>query len=384
MTSESSLSALTLCLLAAGSLLPLTCLSRPEVPAGQAGSLEGAHGDEVPCPMSAVALPPVPVGGRPLKIPVATSVAPADTSTSRVIRPDPAAQITCGRVRLETFRDIVFAKPTLPSGRRTALRMDVLVPMPTGKRRPLVVYIPGGGFVMSAKDGALNLRTYVAEAGFVVASIEYRTLPEGGNYRDGVSDVKSAIRYLRANASRYGMDPSEVAVWGESAGGYLAAMVGVTNGNPSFETGPDLEQSSAVQAVIDKFGASDIARIASDFDPKTRAVYARPNPVMAYVGADVTTKANPLSYIKAGDPPFLIFHGTADRLISPSQTLILHDALRAAGVQSTRYLLQGAGHGDLSFMGDFESGLPWSSRQTMDIIVGFLRDTLPLETSPTG
>jgi acetyl esterase/lipase len=384
MTSESSLSALTLYLLAAGSLLPMTCLSRPEVPAGQAGSLEGAHGDAAPCPMSAVAMPPVPAGGRPLKIPVATAVAPADTSTSRVIRPDPAAQITCGRVRLETFRDIVFAEPTLPSGKRTLLHMDILVPMPAGKRRPLVVYIPGGGFVMSAKDSALNLRTYVAEAGFVVASIEYRTLPEGGNYRDGVSDVKSAIRYLRANASRYGIDSSEVAVWGESAGGYLAAMVGVTNGNPSFEAGPDLEQSSAVQAVVDKFGPSDIARIASDFDPKTRAVYAHPNPVMAYVGADVTTKANPLSYIKAGDPPFLIFHGTADRLISPSQTLILHDALRAAGVRSTRYLLQGAGHGDLSFMGDFESGLPWSSRQTMDIIVGFLRGTLPLETSPKG
>jgi acetyl esterase/lipase len=383
-TNESSLSALTLCLLAAGGLLPLTCLSRPDLPAGQAGSLDSAHGDTAPCPMSAAAMPPVPAGGRPLKIPVATSVAPADTSTSRVIRPDPAAQITCGRVRLQSFRDIVFAEPVLPSGKQARLRMDILVPMPKGKRRPLVVYIPGGGFVMSAKESALNLRTYVAEAGFVVASIEYRTLPEGGNYRDGVSDVKSAIRYLRANASRYGIDPREVAVWGESAGGYLAVMVGVTNGNPSFEAGPDLAQSSAVQAVVDKFGASDISRIASDFDAKTQAVYAHPNPVTAYVGGDVTTKANPLSYIKAGDPPFLIFHGTADRLISPSQTLILHDALRAAGVQSTRYLLEGAGHGDLSFMGDFESGLPWSSRQTMDIIVDFLRQTLLSETSSTG
>jgi acetyl esterase/lipase len=381
MSSESSLSALTLCLLAAGSLMPMTCLSRSEVPADHAGSVDGARGDGTPCPMSPVAMPPVPAGGRPLKIPLAASVAPADTSTSRVISPDPAAQITCGRVTVETFRDVVFAEPMLPSGKRMPLRMDVLVPMPTGKRRPLVVYIPGGGFVMSAKESALNLRTYVAEAGFVVASIEYRTVPEGGNYRDGVSDVKSAIRYLRANAYRYGIDSREVAVWGESAGGYIAAMVGVTNGKQSFETGPDLDQSSAVQAVVDKFGASDIARIASDFDAKTRAVYEHPNPVMAYVGADVTTKANPLSYIKAGDPPFLIFHGTADRLISPSQTLILHDALRAAGVQSTRYLLEGAGHGDLSFMGDFKSGLPWSSRQTMDIIVDFLRRTPPSETS---
>jgi len=85
------------------------------------------------------------------------------------------------------------------------------------------------------------------------------------------------------------------------------------------------------------------------------------------------TAANPMTYVKASVPPFLIFHGSQDRLVSPSQTLILHDALIAAGGRSTRYVLDGAGHGDLSFLGDAKSGLPWSTRQTMGIIVDFLK-----------
>src|SRR5882724_9455006 len=263
---------------------------------------------------------------------MASTVAASDTSTSLVIRPDPNDQITCGKTAIKTVENVVFSTRTLANGKSLDLLMDIQVPELPG-RKPLVVYITGGGFIQAPKEAALNLRTYVAEAGFVVASIEYRTTRNGASYRDGVADVKSAIRYLRANADRYGIDPRRVAVWGESAGGYLAAMVGVTNGNASFEAGPELHHSSVVQAVVDKFGASDISRIASDFDPQTQAIYAGSNPVMAYVGADVTTAASPLSYIKAGDPPFLLLHGSADRLVSPSQTLVLHNSLQAAGVR---------------------------------------------------
>lgn len=361
-----------LCLLAATAL----CLSPANAAASpDPDSSAGAGGK--PCPLPTLAMAPAPGSGSPPpKLALATSVAPADTSTSSVIRPDPKEQITCGKVGVRTFSDIVFAEHTLRSGKPLQLHMDVQVPAPKGNRRPLVVYVPGGGFILSAKESALNLRTYVAEAGFVVASIQYRTVSVGANYRDGISDVKSAVRYLRANAEQFGIDPRKVAVWGESAGGYLAAMVGVTNGDPSFEAGPDLHQSSAVQAVVDKFGTSDMTRIASDFDAQTQANYTNENAIMAYVGADVSTAANPLHYIKSDHPPFLIFHGSDDRLVSPSQTLLLHNALRAAGVHSTRYVLDGAGHGDMSFMGDFQSGLPWSSRQTMGIVVDFLQQTI--------
>jgi acetyl esterase/lipase len=309
----------------------------------------------------------------PPPIPLATSVAAVDTSTSIVIRPDPADQITCRDDVLQTIRGVVFATRALPDGKSMNLLMDVQVPKPRGKRHPVVIYVPGGGFMMAAKEQAPNLRTYVADAGFVVASVQYRTMRNGATFRDSVADVKSAIRYLRANARKYAIDADRVAVWGESAGGYIASMVGVTNGVKSFDVGNDLDQTSDVQAVVDKFGPSDVSKIAADFDPQLRASYQANNPFLPYLEGKAATAANPLTYIKATAPPFLIFHGSQDRLVSPSQTLLLHNALAAAGVRSTRYVLEGAGHGDLAFMGDIEAGLPWSTRQTMGIIIDFLK-----------
>jgi acetyl esterase/lipase len=315
------------------------------------------------------------------KPPIAASVAPSDTSTSIVIHPDRNDQIQCGKTPVKTIKNVVYSTPQLSNGKSTSLKMDLLIPEPV-RKRTVVVYIPGGGFVIAAKESALNLRTYVAEAGFAVASVQYRTTRDGANYRDGVEDIKAAIRYLRANADKYGIDADAVAVWGESAGGYLAAMVGVTNHNGTFEAGANLNQSSDVQGVIDDFGASDISKIAADFDAVTQhATYSNAG-LVQYIGKaseantldpDIaTTAANPLKYIHANDPPFLIFHGNQDRMVSPSQTLLLHDALVATGNRSTRYVVDGAAHGDLSFMGDAQSGLLWSTNKVMNLIVDFL------------
>jgi phosphate transport system ATP-binding protein len=198
--------------------------------------------------------------------------------------------------------------------------------------------------------------------------------------------IEPLCEMLRANADKYGIDPSKVAVWGESAGGYLVAMVGATNGAKTFDVGNNLDQSSDVQAVVDKFGPSDTSKIASDFDPQTReATYSGDN-LVQYIGMArgahildtqvATTVANPLTYVSGSAPPFLLFHGSQDKLVSPSQTLILHNALVAAHVHSTRYVLDGAGHGDLAFLGDKTSGLPWSTKQTMGLIVAFLKRSI--------
>jgi acetyl esterase/lipase len=315
------------------------------------------------------------------KPPIATSVASSDTSTSIVIQPDRNDQIQCGKVSIKTIDNVEYEAPTLSNGKTTSLKMDILIPQPV-RKRTLVVYVPGGGFVVAAKEGALNLRTYVAEAGFTVASIQYRTTRDGANYRDGVEDVKAAIRYLRANADKYGIDTNTVAVWGESAGGYLAALVGLTNHNARFEVGANRDQSSAVQGVIDDFGASDISKIAADFDTATQRVIYANDGLVQYIGKAresnaldagiAATTANPLTYIQSDAPPFLIFHGNQDRMVSPSQTLILHDALVAKGVRSSRYVVDGAAHGDLTFMGDAQSGLLWSTNKVVNLIVEFL------------
>ena len=163
----------------------------------------------------------------PVDIPVAKSVAKSDTSTSTVIKPG-GPRIECGSTEVETRSDIVYSR-SWTDGERLELKLDIQVPKSTG-RKPLVVYVSGGGFITSSKGAALDHRTYVAEAGYVVASIQYRTLTNGATYRNAVGDAKSAIRYLRARADEFGIDPRKVAVWGESAGGYIAAMVGTTKG----------------------------------------------------------------------------------------------------------------------------------------------------------
>jgi acetyl esterase/lipase len=315
------------------------------------------------------------------KPPLAASVAASDTGTSTLIKPERNDQIQCGKTPIKAIAGVVYATPKLANGKSTSLKMDLLIPEPL-RKRTVVVYVPGGGFVVAGKEGALNLRTYVAEAGFAVASIQYRTTRDGANYRDGVEDVKAAIRYLRANADKYGLDAKRVVVWGESAGGYLAAMVGVTNNNSAFEAGDNLNQSSEVQGVIDDFGASDISKIAADFDPAAQQTIYSNEGLVEYIGKApgantldagiATTAANPLKYIKANAPPFIFFHGNQDKMVSPSQSLILHDALVAAGAQSTRYVVDGASHGDLSFMGDTQSGLLWSTNKVMSLIVDFI------------
>ncbi|MFC8825898.1 prolyl oligopeptidase family serine peptidase [Streptomyces sp. NPDC057137] len=279
-------------------------------------------------------------------------------------------------------QDITYASPTA-GGERRDLKLDLQVPQTKGPK-PLVVYITGGGFIMADKAANLDQRTYVAEQGYAVASIEYRTTTTGSTYRDGVADVKSAIRYLRAHADELGIDADKVAVWGQSAGGYLAAMTGATNGEDQFEQGDNLDRSSDVQAVVDEFGASDLSRIGDDFDAETKAAYLAPGSfINAYVFGPNSTRtvatdhaanraANPATYLGRSSAPVIVLHGDNDHIISPSQSLILLDALKAKRVEGTRYVVKGADHGDLSFLGDPEAGEKWTTRKVMGPITRFL------------
>ena len=338
------------------------------------------------CPVApAPAVPAAGQGGAPA-IQLASTVAPSDPSSSIGLTNLAASpQIQCGRTPLDSHTDVVFSTPTA-NGQPHPLKMDILAPR-DGPARPLVVYVTGGGFVSASQKNALNLRTFVAEAGFAVASVQYRTEPDGATWTDGVADVKSAIRYLRAHSDQYHYDATRVAVWGESAGGYLVAMVATTNGMSQFDVGDNLDQSSSVQAVVDKFGPADLSKLAADFDVATQRGWNAPDTAVARyaaVGAGkslvdnpaAVARANPMTYLRPTVPPFLIMHGNADKIISPSESLALHDALRAAGVQSTRYVLDGANHGDLAFLGDPAAGLPWSTQTVMDLIVAFLGNHL--------
>jgi len=315
-------------------------------------------------------------------LPVAKTIKKSDTSTSIVINPK-GAQIQCATSGVTTTHDITYSSPTT-NGKKSDLKLDIQVPTSTSGKKPLVIYLTGGGFVMADRTANLSQRTYVADQGYVVANLQYRTTKDGATYKDAVADVKSAIRYLRANADKYDIDTEHVAVWGQSAGGYLAAMTGATNGEKSFDVGDNLDQSSEIQGVVDEFGPADLSKLAADYDTAAqKSNYAAGNSAAQWVYGPGTKKsvadrtsevaaADPATHISSKTAPFVLFHGSADNLVSPSETLDLQTALRAKGIESTRYVLTGAGHGDLSFTGDTSAALPWSTQETMGHIVDFL------------
>jgi fermentation-respiration switch protein FrsA (DUF1100 family) len=166
-------------------------------------------------------------------------------------------------------------------------------------------------------------------------------------------------------------------------------MAAVTSAVAEFETPDNPGFTSDAQAAINLFGLSNLLKFADDFDPETRPALLRPGtPAAAFIFGPGTSlsladdpgavaAADPCTYVTGETPPFLHFHGSADNIVPPGQSLLLHTALLKHGVQSTRYVLTGAKHGDLSAMlGDPQAALPWSAEETLGYITGFLAEHL--------
>jgi acetyl esterase/lipase len=365
-------------------ILVATTLCGLAVAAGPPGGAVAAPGPGAATARADCPAEPL-VGGFPL----AASVAPGDTRTSKVLRPEvDGPKMQCGAAETTLREDIAYATVPGAGGQPRELRLDLLTPTNGGGPRPLVVFVPGGGFVTANKSGSLARRTHLAEQGYAVASIEYRTIRDGATYVDGVADAKAAIRFLRAHAAEYGIDPAEVAVFGESAGGYLASMVGTTGGVARFERGAHLDRSSRVRAVVNWYGPSDLSKVAADFDPATRAAQenSTDNARVKYVlGPNDPTRlldapaavaaADPATYAGPGDAAFAHFHGSDDRVISPSQTVLLHHALASKGLPTARFLVEGAGHGPVVPQGDTSTPM-WDTQRVMRHVTGFLRERL--------
>lgn len=255
------------------------------------------------------------------------------------------------------------------------LSMHIVMPR-DGKKHPVIVYINGGGFINANKDGYLQQWLDLAEHGYVVASITYRVAPTT-TFPGPLEDVKAAVRYLRANAERFSIDGKHIGVLGGSAGGYLAAMAGTTNGVKGFDKGVNLDQSSDVQAVVDLYGLSDLTCIGADYNEEVQAAHRSPgsteslwvNGSPVFGGRDggipgnpqEAEAANPITYISSKTAPFLLMHGDADTLVSPSQTELLREALAQHNIEATRYLVKDAAHG----------GPYWVQPEIVGIIIDF-------------
>ncbi|HYN03338.1 MAG TPA: alpha/beta hydrolase [Vicinamibacteria bacterium] len=230
-------------------------------------------------------------------------------------------------------------------------KLDLYLP-PTGTRWPLVVSIHGGAFRMGSKEGepSRSAGAFVAR-GFAVAALNYR-LSQHAVFPAQVEDCKAAVRWLRANAARYGYDPSRVASYGGSAGGHLAAMLGTTGDVKAFDVGAHLDQSSRVQAVVDFFGPTDFLQMDAHRLNAQAMVHDTPDsPESQLVGGpirdnpDEVARANPITYVTKDDPPFLIIHGDADILVPHHQSVLLEAALAKAGVPVRFVTIPGGLHG---------------------------------------
>ncbi|MBQ3693406.1 MAG: alpha/beta hydrolase, partial [Synergistaceae bacterium] len=269
-------------------------------------------------------------------------------------------ELTTNQINL--YENIPFAQGYWRGSMLYALHMDVLVP-DSKEPMPLIVFITGGGFIMAPKNNWIQQRMRLAQAGYVVASIEYRYAPLS-KFPLPLEDCKTAIRWLRAHADMYNIDVNRVGVLGNSAGGYLSAFVGLTNGMKEFDKGDFLDYSSDVLCAADIFGISDITNIGMDYDEEnqkghasagaTEALWALGTPTFGGKDGGVlahpeeSAYASPITYVEKNKDrlvPMLLMHGTADTLVSPGQTDILFQALKAKGADVERYVVNNAAHG---------------------------------------
>ncbi|MDO8586405.1 MAG: alpha/beta hydrolase [Armatimonadota bacterium] len=223
-----------------------------------------------------------------------------------------------------------------------ALLMDLALPKATGKPSPAVVWIHGGGWRQGSK--APNVAAWLAGHGYAAASIEYRFSKEAV-FPAQIHDCKAAIRFLRAHSKDYNIDPKRIGVWGASAGGHLAALLGTSGGVKALEGdcgSPGL--SSRVQAVCDFFGPADLTVL----EGISGIV---PNPVSDLLGGPVREKpalaklASPVTHVTRGDPPVFIVHGELDTLVPIRQSERFRDVLTKSGVDVKLLRVKNAGHG---------------------------------------
>jgi acetyl esterase/lipase len=283
-----------------------------------------------------------------------------------------------------------------------ALLLDLFLPQGVTGRLPVVVFLHGGGWSGGTRTTGPDFRRFFAQDGIAMASIEYRLTPTV-TFPANAEDVKTAVRWLRANAGAHGLDPARIGLWGTSAGGHLAAVAGLAP-RGTFEGEDNLDQSSAVQCVLNAYGPTLFTAMDAQTEtekatlqPQPAALLSAPpmrggvvvppgsgdvaargegaprgggvpgppgggrggaatphdaptSPESRLVGAPIQTvpdrvrAASPMTYVTGEAPPFLIMHGLADNSVPHGQSVLLYEALAKAGNDVTLRLIDGLPH----------------------------------------
>jgi len=239
-------------------------------------------------------------------------------------------------------RDLVYGK-----GAGEDLKLNLSRPADATGALPCIVFIHGGGWTAGNKEGHTSQTWDVAKKGYVGATVGYRFAPKH-RFPAQIEDVKCAIRFLRANAEKYGIDKDRIGAVGFSAGAHLSMLLGVMDKEDGLEgEGGSPGESSKVNVVVSWFGPTDLTT--SDWPDASRKL------VEQFIGASKDDpkaekfegfkKASPVTYVNKGDAPTLLIQGTKDRLVPYAQANLMIDALTKAGVPGRLDMIVGADHG---------------------------------------
>ena len=234
------------------------------------------------------------------------------------------------------------------------MMVDIYMPPKKGGPKPLIMYVHGGGWTAGTPRNAGAHGNFpaalakLASEGFVVASLEYR-LAEEARFPAQLQDARAALRFLKGNAARFGIDPARTGIWGGSAGGHLSALTALSCGDASLDPpGTKAEPGSeCVQAAVIWYGVFDFKALNAGRPGGDRAA-------PRLLGCDGPCSderfaaASPVTYIDAKDPPHLLIHGTEDKVVPISQSYGVEARLKAAGVPVETLYIPGVDH---SFIG---------------------------------
>ena len=303
-----------------------------------------------------------------------------------------------------TFDGVVYAQHGT-----NELKLDIHLPTTGTAPYPAVFWIHGGSWRTGSRVG-IGVSAGLLERGIAVVSVDYRLTQSGWEGVDllwpaQIHDVKGAVRFIRANAATYSIDPNRLGAWGPSSGAHLATILAMTANDPFLEgdTGGNLSFSSHVSCAVDYYGPTNLMRLALDVtDPPgadgdhdapwageaqligwdqpgqgigdVRANEDNPNaPYPELVAAVVS--ASPVTYPSADDPPLFIAHGTDDSAYPILQSEALAQACAAAGMVYEYHAVPGAGHGSLGGV---------TNRAAWDFVVSHLRDPCPSDLDQSG
>lgn len=272
--------------------------------------------------------------------------------------------ICCDNSSMEYIPDIEYINRD-----GISLYIQLILPYDRSENTPLVIYVPGSAFRWQNVKRVIPSISLLANRGFAIAMVQYRG-SEVSPFPAQMLDTKVAVRFMKINAQKYGLNPDNVYLMGDSSGGHTVLMAGLTAGIEKFEEEIYSEVSSSVKGIIDLYGPTDITKMNDELSSLSHIEPDSPEGCLigrlnVLEHPELTGPTVVMNYIDSAReiPPILIFHGTNDELVPFGQSCMLYDKLVKCNKKATFYAIDNANHGGREF---------WSN-QVLDIIEEFIK-----------